>query len=236
MAAQDSDKQPSLPLSEMRRDPLGKSKTAVILTVLRRSRPIRPLWTTTRIGPPGSLATRRQCPLRSGAGAGPADGSTFAYRPARSVVVRRAQQRPVRHALSRSRREQRSGCHQCRSPRKAVISSPTPAGFRESPRAAARLTMRVTLAFTAVGACWSRTPGPLLADPALLLLPARGSSPWSDHTAHSPDGGEIRWPPVGRNHGHQWGETMAAVGEKQMAIDICCRGQAQLCGRLSGSS
>ena len=31
--------------------------------------------------------------------------------------------------------------------------------------------------------------------------------------------GEKSWPPVGRNHGHQWGEMMAAVGEKQMAVD-----------------
>jgi len=31
--------------------------------------------------------------------------------------------------------------------------------------------------------------------------------------------GEKTWPPVGRKHGHQWGENMAVVGEKQMAVD-----------------
>jgi hypothetical protein len=35
--------------------------------------------------------------------------------------------------------------------------------------------------------------------------------------------GEKRWPPVGRNHGHQWGEMMAADGEKQMAVDTALR-------------
>jgi hypothetical protein len=34
-----------------------------------------------------------------------------------------------------------------------------------------------------------------------------------------PRGGEKRWPPTGRNHGRQWGEKMAVVGEKQMAVD-----------------
>ena len=44
-------------------------------------------------------------------------------------------------------------------------------------------------------------------------------APGLNHTRSNPDGGEIRWPPVGRKHGHQWGEMMAAVGEKQMAVD-----------------
>ncbi len=55
-----------------------------------------------------------------------------------------------------------------------------------------------------------------------IQLPARpapaGEGVWTDHR-EQPCGGEIRWPPVGRNHGHQWGEMMAAVGEKQMAVD-----------------
>jgi DNA replication protein DnaC len=35
----------------------------------------------------------------------------------------------------------------------------------------------------------------------------------------NPRGGEKRWPPVGRKHGRGWGENMAVLGEKQMAID-----------------
>jgi len=35
----------------------------------------------------------------------------------------------------------------------------------------------------------------------------------------NPPGGAFRWPPVGRNHGRQWGEKLAANGEKQMAVD-----------------
>ena len=31
--------------------------------------------------------------------------------------------------------------------------------------------------------------------------------------------GEKPWPRMGRNHGRGWGETMAADGEKQMAVD-----------------
>src|ERR1019366_5971577 len=31
------------------------------------------------------------------------------------------------------------------------------------------------------------------------------------------------WPPAGRKHGHQWGEMMAVVGEKPMAIDTAAR-------------
>src|SRR3712207_2797825 len=35
--------------------------------------------------------------------------------------------------------------------------------------------------------------------------------------------GEIRWPPAGRKHVRQWGEPMAATGEKPMAVDIGCQ-------------
>ena len=40
--------------------------------------------------------------------------------------------------------------------------------------------------------------------------------------AYNPPAAPTWWgkrrPPVGRNHGHQWGEKMAVVGEKQMAV------------------
>ena len=39
------------------------------------------------------------------------------------------------------------------------------------------------------------------------------------------------WPPAGRKHGHQWGEKMAADGEKPMAIDTLHAG----CGGNVGS-
>ncbi len=36
---------------------------------------------------------------------------------------------------------------------------------------------------------------------------------------NNPDRWGASWPPMGRKHGHQWGEKVAADGEKPMAID-----------------
>ena len=41
--------------------------------------------------------------------------------------------------------------------------------------------------------------------------------------------GEKPWPPVGRKHGRQWGHSVAASGEKPMALDkgfalLACEG------------
>ena len=41
-------------------------------------------------------------------------------------------------------------------------------------------------------------------------------------------GGEIRWPPAGRNDGHQWGIKVATSGEKPMAIDTLAQAIEQL--------
>src|SRR5450631_2881339 len=62
-----------------------------------------------------------------------------------------------------------------------------------------------------------------LPPPISYVMPCVHASPsglgFAATVANPPGPGENSWPPVGRKDGRRWGEPMAVLGEKPMAID-----------------
>lgn len=77
-------------------------------------------------------------------------------------------------------------------------------------------------------------PGSGLPPPISNVMPGTPLRP----TASAPRrqrAGENRWPPVGRQRDHRWGEPMAVPGEKPMAVDTASARRAW-CGRDGSAS
>src|ERR1700685_3348916 len=62
--------------------------------------------------------------------------------------------------------------------------------------------------------------------PTCLVDKARGTTGRSGQ-----NGGEIRWPPMGRTGGHHWGDSTAAYGENPMAAVTGPRDPVLVSGR-----